>query len=251
VPCATIRKDDDKERSMSHIRAAAAVGVLAALLGVRPGEGAPQAKDEKAWTEVFGEELSDLVSTGKNPYFSLEPGHVLVLEDPKDKEVLTITVLAETKKVDGVETRIVEERETVDGKLKEVSRNFFAISKRTNNVYYFGEEVDDYKDGKIVGHGGAWLSGEKGARWGLLMPSVPLVGARHYQEIAPGIAMDRAEIVSITEILEVPAGAFKNVLKVEETTPLEPGKAYKYYAPGVGLLRDGGLRLVRHGAAAK
>jgi Concanavalin A-like lectin/glucanases superfamily len=52
---------------------------------------------------------------------------------------LTITVLNETKMVDGVETRVVEERETKGGKLKEVSRNYFAISKRTNDVFYFGE----------------------------------------------------------------------------------------------------------------
>jgi hypothetical protein len=35
-------------------------------------------------------------------------------------------VLDETKTVDGVETRIVEERETVNGKPIEVSRNYFA-----------------------------------------------------------------------------------------------------------------------------
>ena len=88
----------------------------------------------------------------------MEPGYQLVLEDGDER--LTITVLNETKMVDGVETRIVEERETKGGQPVEVSRNYFAISKRTNSVFYFGEDVDDYKDGKVAGHGGSWLAGK-------------------------------------------------------------------------------------------
>ena len=121
--------------------------------------------------------------------------------------------------------------------MKEVSRNYFAICKRTNNVYYYGEDA-----------GGAWLHGKNGARFGLLMPGCPLVGARYYQEVAPGVAMDRAEVISVTETFECPAGKFENVLKTLETTPLDPKeKSYKLYAPGVGLLKDGDLKLVKYG----
>ena len=53
------------------------------------------------------------------------------------------------------------------------------------------------------------------------------------------------EIVSVNETVKTPAGEFKNCLKVEETTPLEPGvKEYKYYAPGVGLVQSNTLKLV-------
>ena len=83
---------------------------------------------------------SELVSIGRNPYFILEPGYVMVLRG--GNEELTITVLNETKMVDGVETRVIEERETKGGILVEVSRNYFAIHKRTNDVFYFGEDVD-------------------------------------------------------------------------------------------------------------
>jgi hypothetical protein len=160
-------------------------------------------------------------------------------------------VLNETRKIDNVETRIVEERETKDGHPVEVSRNFFAISKRTNSVFYFGEEVDTYKGDKVVSHEGAWLSGVKGARFGLMMPGLVVLRGRYYQELAPGVAMDRAELVSLSEVLKTPAGEFKQVLKVVETTPLEPGTAEaKYYAWGVGLLQDGSLKLVRHGKDA-
>jgi hypothetical protein len=202
-------------------------------------------QENKTWTSDFHLDQDELVSTGRNPYFVLEPGYTLVLEAGSER--LTITVLNETRTIDKVETRIVEEREMKDGQLVEVSRNYFAISKRTNNVYYFGEDVDIYKAGKIASHEGAWLAGVNGARFGLMMPGSPTLRARYYQELAPGLAMDRAEIVSLSGVLKTPAGEFKEVLKIVETTPLERGSEPKYYARGVGLLQDGTLKLVRYG----
>ena len=202
------------------------------------------------WTTDFPVDKADLLSTGRNPYFILEPGYFLILR--KGNEEMTITVLNETKKVDGVECRVIEEKETKNGKLIEISRNFFAICKRTNSVYYFGEEVDIYEDGKVVSHEGAWLSGEKGAKFGLAMPGTPLIGGRYYNEIAPKVAMDRVEILSMTETVETIAGTFKNCLKVVETNPLEPGaKEFKYYARGIGLVNDANAELVKYGMLEK
>lgn len=216
------------------------IALLAALI--------PALGQDPPYQDAFTLDKADFASSGRNPYFILEPGHQLVLEDPVRKEVLVVTVLEDVKIIDGVETRVVEERETVDGQLKEVSRNFFAIDRRTKDLYYFGEDVDDYKDGKVVGHGGAWIHGEKGARFGLFLPGAPAVGQRYYQEIAPGLAMDRAEVVSVSETYTTPAGTFEKVLKTLETSALEADeRSTKHYAPGVGLLQDGRLKLVRHG----
>ena len=85
-----------------------------------------------------------------------------------------------------------------------------------------------------------------GARFGLMMPAVPLLGARYQQETAPGVAMDRATIVALDDTLTTPAGRFERVLQVEEGTELEPGaRESKWYAPGVGLIRDASLRIVK------
>lgn len=206
----------------------------AALAAIVVLGGAQQPRDD--WTRDFAVDRADLTSTGRNPYFVLEVGYSLTLEHGAER--LVISVLPATRVVDGVETRVIEERETNAGALVEVSRNFYAISRRTNSVFYFGEEVDMYKNGKIVSHEGSWLAGQNGARFGLMMPGLPLLGARYYQEIAPTLAMDRAEIVRLS------GGA----LKTEETTPLEPGhKEYKLYTAGTGLIQDGDLRLVKHG----
>jgi hypothetical protein len=206
----------------------------------------PHQGSDRSWTTEFNLQPDELASTGRNPYFILEPGYKLILQD--GKEQLIITVLNETKKVGNAETRIVEERETKAGQMVEVSRNYFAISKRTNSVFYFGEEVDMYNGGKVVSHEGSWLAGTNGARFGLMMPGIQLLGAKYYQEFYPGVAMDRATIVSVSENLRTPAGEFNNVLKVAETTPLEPRTIeYKYYASGIGLLQDGSLKLVKFG----
>lgn len=207
-------------------------------------------KNERQFTSNFSVRPDAFRSSGENQYFVLEPGYFLVLEGSKGTTnvKLVIRVLDETRIVDGVVTRVVLEIEYHNGELVEVSRNFFAIDTITHSIWYFGEEVDIYENGRVISHEGSWLSGEKGAKYGLMMPGLVLVGARYYQEMAPGVAMDRAEVVSLTETVEVPAGRFTGCLKVVETTPLEPAvKEYKYYAPGVGLIKDGELELIEYG----
>jgi len=208
------------------------------------GEKDSEGEQTKKWTENFGQENCTFSTIGRNRFFSLEPGYQLVLESSEEKVV--ITVLEQTKKIGSVETRVIEEREEKNGKLVEVSRNFFAICREHGDVFYFGEEVDDYKDGKIVAHSGAWRADEANSKAGIIMPGTILLGARHYQEIAPN-AMDRAEIISDDVTMETPAGIFNNCIRVEETSGLDPDeKCYKTYAPGVGIIQDEDLLLTRY-----
>ncbi len=204
------------------------------------------AQPAEPFVKTFAVETGELTSTGRNDYFVLEPRHQATFVHGDEKLVITVT--AATKIIDGVETRVVEERETRGGVLVEVSRNYFAISKKNGNVYYFGEDVDIFEKGKLASHDGAWRSGINGATFGLMMPGKATPHARYYQEVAPGVAMDRAEIVSVTAQHKLPDITYTDVVKVEETTPLEPGhKEYKWYARGIGLIADGELELMRVG----
>lgn len=217
--------------------------VLAVVVAVTSHAEDKQQQEARPWCDVFSVDKRDLTDIGRNRYFHLWPGYRLFLQH--GKEELVISVLDETRVVDGVKTRVVEERESKDGKLVEVSRNYFAISRMTGDVYYFGEDVDNYKDGKVSGHGGSWLAGVNGATFGLMMPGRPEVGDRFHQEVAPGVAMDRGEIVSLREDFQTPAKAFENCLRIRETSPLEKGSEDKLYAPDVGLIKDGKLLLVK------
>ena len=205
---------------------------------------------EGAFTEEFYLDGCEWSSTGGNRFFRLEPGLQLVLEGEEDGETVQaiITVLDETETVDGIETRVVEERESEGGELVEVSRNFFAVCAATGNVFYFGETVDDYENGQVVSNEGAWRVGEGENRPGLMMPAQPLIGARYYTEIAPEIALDRTEIVALPVRVETPAGTFEGCFEAVDTTPLEPeARDAKVYCPDVGIVRDEALELVSIG----
>ncbi len=236
---------------LAVISAAIVVGVIAngQQLALAGGNGGTN-KQQVGFTDEFFIEDCTFRETGRNPYFILEPGYQLVLagEEKDGTEVeLVITVLEDTKEVDDVVTRVVEERESEDGEVKEISRNFFAICEETNSVFYFGEEVDVFEDGQVT-HPGEWLAGDGDNEAGIIMPGTILLGARYHQETAPELAMDRAEIVGMDEVVDTPAGEFDEVVKMKETTPIEPGALeYKFHARGVGLIQDEDLKLEEYG----
>lgn len=213
---------------------------------------APAESHEPDFTANFDRDRCTFVTVSNHPWHPLWPGYSALLEGEEDDEGETITitlqvsVLEETEIVDGIRTRVLEEREWEDGDLVEVSRNFVAACRETGDIWYFGEDVDDYEDGVIVGHEGEWRAGRDGAVPGLLMPGNPLNGARYFQEMAPDAeALDQAEVQSRTNLLTVPAGTFPLVLHVVDTTPLEPSAADdKYYAYGFGLIKDAEAELI-------
>ncbi|MFX1315188.1 MAG: hypothetical protein ACFE9T_04945 [Promethearchaeota archaeon] len=207
-------------------------------------------KESKTWTEEFNIEDCTFSTTGNNTYFILEINYQLILEgvDEGDNVKLIITVLNETELVGSIETRVVQENESINGEVIEISRNFFAFCEETKSVFYFGEEVDIYEDGIIVSHEGEWRADEGHNKPGIIMPGLALIGARYYQEIAPGVAMDRAEIIDNNATITVPAGTFEKCLIIRESTPLEPDATeYKYHAPGIGLIIDEMLVLTQYG----
>jgi hypothetical protein len=135
-----------------------------------------------------------------------------------------------------VEALAFEDREFEDGKLAEVALDYFAQAD-DGTVYYLGEDVDEYKDGKVVGHGGAWLLGVQTQVPGVLFLAHPRVGGKFFSENVPNITTEEDEVVSLSETVTVPAGTYQNCVKVKEK--LSDGKTeFKYYAPGVGVVKE-------------
>lgn len=205
------------------------------------------------WTDsLIVQKCPVFVPSGSNGYFNINPGHVSVLRGIEGKSgdhlQLTITVTPNTKLLGGIQTRVAEERviDTVTGQLKEIAINYFAICKPTNSVYYFGEYTTDYEKGTIVGHEGSWSHGSGNQHGGLIFPGTVLLGSRYYQEVAPGVALDRAEIVDLNAKVATPIGVFHGV-QTNESTPLQPNATeYKIYDSTAGLVYDHGLLLVSH-----
>jgi hypothetical protein len=229
-------------------------GIVSADWSVTPpptGSPADDCPCRKFTTNFMTGRCGGWSDNGTNPYFVLKPGFTAVFEGKEGKVLIhvTITVTNNTQLIDGVATRVVEEEELQNGVLAERSTNYFAICERTNSVFYFGEDVDMYdKTGTtVVSHEGAWRAGVNGTNPGIVMSGVILNGGRYYQEIAPGVAMDRAEIINTNFTVTTPAGTFTKCLQTSETTPLEPGAVEtKFYAPGIGLVKDDTLSLISY-----
>jgi hypothetical protein len=219
------------------------------------------AAEDDGFTKKFPLSSCLFSSVGGNSYFPVVPGRqayytnaaCLAAGKCDSLTELWITMERETRRITipagngsrALFARVMEERETEDGELVEISRNFVASCLPSRDVYYFGEDVDIYEDGEIVSHDGAWLAGRHGALPGILMPEDGFMqGSRYYQEIAPDVALDRSEHKRAGFSVRVPAGKFDHCLDVDETTPLEPGAvSKKTYCRDVGLVRDGDLEL--------
>lgn len=175
-----------------------------------------------------------------NPYFPLKVGQVATFKGEEDgaQDEVVISVLDEIETVAGIDMRVVEERESEDGELVEISRNFF-VQAADGTVCYFGEDSDSYENGKVSNHEGSWRAGKDGAKAGIIMPAKPAVGQSFDQEHAPGVALDHAVVTAIDATAKVPLASYDEVVKMTETSALEPGVTeYKQYAPGVGLITD-------------
>ncbi len=174
----------------------------------------------------------DFTLESTNPYFPMEVGKQWVLEGGNER--VEVTVLDETEIVAGVTTRVIEEREYKNGKVKEVSRNYFAQAS-DGTVCYFGEAVDP--------HEGVWRADDPGSGTGIIMPADPRPGVAFKMEVAPGEAEDEAEIVEF-KTTRVPVGTFTETILVRELDPLDNDSDYKVFARGVGIIIDEDLKLV-------
>jgi len=134
------------------------------------------------WMTSFNLEKCNIASKGENSYFILMPGHQLILRGQEDNKTIemSVTVLNDTKVINGIELGIVEEKSVENGELVEISRNYFGICTETNDVFYFGEDTNWYEGGKVVNHEGTWQAAVGDAKPGMIMPGQVKVGLKYY-----------------------------------------------------------------------
>lgn len=175
-----------------------------------------------------------------NPFVPLASLKQDILENKSERvERTAMPLVHKTFELDGqtVEALAVEDREyDAAGNLTEATMDYFAQDD-AGKVYYLGEDVNTYKNGKISGHGGGWLLGKETKIPGLLMPAHPQVGDKFSSENVPGITREDDEVVSVSETMTVPAGSFHDCLKIKENAS-DGATEYKLYAPGVGVIAE-------------
>ncbi len=178
-------------------------------------------------------------ATITNPYLPLAPGTrtIYVAQTPDGVQRTTTEVTRDTKKVMGVDTVVVHDTVTLDGRPAEDTFDWYA-QDRDGNVWYFGEATQEFANGAPDSKG-SFEAGVGGALPGIAMPGHPHVGDQYRQEYAKGIAEDTGEVLSLTGTESTPlTGAAKDLLVTKDADLLDPtgGVEDKYYAPGVGLI---------------
>ncbi len=151
-----------------------------------------------------------------------------------------ITLLPDTKMItwqgQQIEARVNQFVAYTDGKLVEVAYDYFAQAD-DGSVYYLGEDVSNYEDGKVVSQEGSWLTGKDGAPAALIMPAHPAVGQVFNPENLPGVVYETDEILSLTEKTTTPAGPTDQGMLVKETL-MDGSIEHKVYAANFGIVEE-------------
>ncbi len=195
--------------------------------------------------------LVDLVSKVDHPLAPLATMPLKVFagqeRDPDTGETIALRVeervLPGTTQVAGVAVTVVDVSDYHNGELVKTTEDYFAQGPE-GSVYYLGERVDEYDGSKIVGHEGAWLTGEQADEPGVFLPAEMRLGDTFYQERVPGVAEERFTVIAVGETLTTPAGTFAGCVRTEEMHLTDvPGllggpTEQKVFCPGVGLVRE-------------
>lgn len=233
---------------------------------------------ERCESPGFDTSCTDL-ALNCNQYLPLIVGRVWELnnencDDCDEDEAVRVSILTDTESVGGQPTRVMEEREWIDGELAEVSRNFVNQCPNTQDVYYWGEDVciaagsedavdeplyehinceayadDEITAGDLTWGAGAWRAGIDDAEPGILFPGGAfLLGARYFQEGSEN-AQDWATNEEMGLTADNPAGGeFDECVLVLDRNLLEDPKSKedgdeKIYCPGIGIVQDEELEL--------
>jgi hypothetical protein len=188
---------------------------------------------------------SDFTTTVDNKYLPLVPGTTYRTADA-DGNTNDFEITSETKVILGVTCLVIHDvAKDKDGGLIEDTHDWMAQHK-DGSVWYFGEETAEYVNGKVDSTYGSWEAGKDCAKPGILMKADPKPGDTYREEYYAGEAEDEADVVSITEVVEVTynpgdggTGTYNECLKTKNYTKLEPNKVEnKWYAKGIGEIRS-------------
>jgi hypothetical protein len=113
----------------------------------------------------------------------------------------------------------------------EVALDFFAQAD-DGAVWYFGEDVFNYEDGKVANNEGTWLAGKDGPA-GMIMPGDPQVGDVFRPENIPGFVFEEVTVKATDVSLPGPSGRVTDAVRTQEHLQENTFES-KVFAPGYG-----------------
>jgi len=251
------REDPEQRPGRKRLLAAALLGIgLSAALGTSAcGADATAVKVTVGKDKSPGESASGSLPQGSepvkldpadfstnidNPYWPMAPGNKWIYSETDTvggHERVVVEVTDKTKMIaNGIKARVIRDTVSENGVPVEITDDWYAQDK-AGNIWYLGEYVTNYENGKVVDHSGSFEAGVDGAQPGIAMPANPEPGMTYRQEYYKGEAEDKGAVVTVgDEQVQVPFGFFdKDVLMTRDLVPTEPKvEELKFYAPGVG-----------------
>ena len=159
--------------------------------------------------------------------------------DDGTRERVVRTVLKRTKRFEiggqRVDAAVIRDDAYEDGELVERTHDYFAQAD-DGTVHYLGEDVDNYRGGKVVNHRGSWLFGRDTDVLGVAMPADPKVGDQFRFEDVPGVTTESDRIEEAGMRARAGGRDFTGVIRVQEFVQPEGEVEYKLYAPGAGVI---------------
>jgi hypothetical protein len=184
-------------------------------------------------------EPGDFTARIDNPFLPLLPGMrwVYAVVDPDGRATRAVTeVTGDTRMILGVVCVVVRDTATVGEQVVKDSIDWYA-QDLDGNVWYFGAEAREFRDGRVVSTAGSWEAGARDAQPGMVMKAAPKVGDSYQLVYDQGRAEDKAQVLSLDQRVSVPYGFFDQVRVIKRYTPLAPGTVvHEFYAPGVGMV---------------
>ncbi len=181
---------------------------------------------------------ADFTTKITNRYFTLPVGKKMTYraETEDGVERIELEMEAATKMILGVETLVYRDRVYLGQELVEDTKDYLAQDKE-GNVWYFGEDVNNYENGKLKDHAGSWVAGVNGAKPGIWIKALHDVGDSYKQEYYAGEAEDMRNVVAVNQTVSIASATYNGCVKMYDWTPLDPkSREHKYYCPEVGAL---------------
>jgi hypothetical protein len=121
----------------------------------------------------------------------------------------------------------------LNGKLIEDVRDY--LSQHANgDVWFFGEDDDNYEEGVLENHDGAWIAGVDGAKPGIWMVANPQVGDQFRNVYYKGKSEDVTRILAVNATVSVPTGTYTDCVETFDWSPIDSPIGKKYYCKEVG-----------------
>lgn len=185
-----------------------------------------------------------------NKWFPLTPGTQIITQgttligNRKVPYEVIKTVTDVVREIDGVKALLVYDYELGTGQVTQRSVDYIA-QDNNGNLWIMGGATESWEVGRFVEVSEVWMSGVHAGKAGILMPADPAASSQGWVITQHPGEVSVARYVTEQKMC-VPFACYPDVLVTMEGTSTGPNNELKYYALGLGQIRNQPRKDSRH-----